>query len=760
MQDAMGSVNNFLRFAEQHGYKLTNFNPDGKIHRFRHGNRDNGWYVGYLNFSQRLQRHFLVAEVGDWISGEKFQYKDGLDEQEIAVREEVREKMAAQKLAMETAQQRKYEDVALTAERDFDNFREIDSHNYLNVKKIDKPYKCRIDKNGNLIVPMYIGNKMWGYQTIFPNGKKLYLSGQKFKGTYFIIGEVDEGNLYLCEGFSTGASIHMATARPVIVAFSASNLPNVAEQFRGYSICVAGDNDRFNVGGNAGETFAKKAADILGCRYVLPKFKDESTKPTDFNDLHVLEGLEEARKQLMSDSKVGPTKDLKRTKAIVKAEIYRELANVINQASFAGKHPLKERFYLIEPEPGKKTVVQDIGNRTVRYVDSQAVVNAVMKYIEERLADQKKFALTHRDATECVRYWMAVTEPINMPIYLGEKDAMELCFQRLSFNYTDIPKETLVLDELLSRCTNIKAIKQFIGSLTVENSSKFQYLWVYGDGGEGKGSFGRGLAEIFGTGCVMMPVPRSESSKQFLAYSLQGKRLCIFPECSNYSFPNDPLFKQLTGGDHIWFEAKGKMGFCGTLNSKFIYLSNDRPAIQGTGANLRRVIYSQISKATTKYPAAVYDSLIKAEMPSFIIKCRQEYLEACPYNEDIRIDDETTKALIDVNEEEFEVLTSKWFIPSANEYISPARLQEIKSLEKLSFQTYRQWVEYMRLNVGLQSVIVKDTCGTRLRHSRRMWQGVRERSDVEQAAWVNEKNTPVEIDDNGYAVSTQWHLGD
>lgn len=421
---------------------------------------------------------------------------------------------------------------------------------------------------------------------------------------------------------------------------------------------------------------------------------------------------------------------------VTKASVYQKLSQIIEYASGGESKKFIDRFYVTEPEPGKRIILKNLGNNIVRYVDQQAVVSSLLSYIREFLAPSKELALTHHDAVECVKYWLNTTNVIDEPKFLGEKDDPSLCFTRLSFNYSDEPRDTLVLDELMGRCSNGDALKQYIGSLTIEDSSRFQYAWIYGSGGEGKGSLGRGLSSIFGSSCITMAVPRTDGQKQFLAHSLQGKRVCVFPECSNFAFPNDPLFKQMTGGDMVFFEQKGKMGFSGQLNTKFVFFSNDRPGIAGTDANLRRIIYSQISKPTVRYPSGIYDALIAQEMPSFIIKCRNLYLEKCPNNEDISFEDDTTKELIDDNEEQYEVLTDKWFIPDANGMITPARLREIQGLEKMDELKYRKWMEYMRLKLNIETKSKRTAKGIV-----RIWAGIRVRSDQEVAKWVLNKNT-------------------
>lgn len=387
-------------------------------------------------------------------------------------------------------------------------------------------------------------------------------------------------------------------------------------------------------------------------------------------------------------------------KKVKLAPIFRSLSHDVNSGKMG-------RYFVIEPESGVRQVLKMMPHNTVIYSTAQGVEDALLKYLASNDLGSS-YDLTPSQATQCIRYWMSITDPIELPPNLAEKDDARLCFHRLNFNYCDSPNETPVIDEFLSRCTNANAIRHFIGSLFVENSSPFQYLWIYGAGGEGKGSFGRALMNVMGPGGITMTVPRTDGQKQFLSYSLLGKRLCVFPECSNFSFPADPLFKQFTGGDHIWFEQKGKMGFSGKLNSKFIFFSNEQVAVHGTDANTRRLIYSEVAKPTVKYSSTQYDALLSEEMSNFILKCRCLYIEQHPGGEEIENDDFLTRELIDFNEEKFHYLTQKWLIVGQSCTASPTQMQEIKTQEGLGNTEYRHWIAYLKSKFGIETKLLRD----------------------------------------------------
>ena len=89
------------------------------------------------------------------------------------------------------------------------------------------------------------------------------------------------------------------------------NLSAVARALRARfptrEITVAADNDGFTTdkGGNPtnpGVIAATEAAKAIGARLAAPTFADVSTKPTDFNDLHRLQGLDTVKDQIEAAS--------------------------------------------------------------------------------------------------------------------------------------------------------------------------------------------------------------------------------------------------------------------------------------------------------------------------------------------------------------------------------------------------------------------------------------------------------------------------
>jgi phage/plasmid primase-like uncharacterized protein len=140
-------------------------------------------------------------------------------------------------------------------------------------------------------------------QFISPDGDKLYCYQGRKRGSYFPVAQVPGGPILICEGYATAASLHLATGWTVIAAMDCGNLLPVATEIRklhpNRTIILCADNDQFTED-NPGLVKSKAAAKAIKAVVAFPEFGDETlaAKPTDFNDLHRIEGLAEVRTQV------------------------------------------------------------------------------------------------------------------------------------------------------------------------------------------------------------------------------------------------------------------------------------------------------------------------------------------------------------------------------------------------------------------------------------------------------------------------------
>lgn len=206
-------------------------------------------------------------------------------------------------------------------------FRDVQSkvHPYL-INKGIKPYGIRQLKNMLVIPVRNAYGQLMSLQFIQPDGTKRFITGGKKLGGYFSMGTPVD-TVLVCEGVATGASLFEATQIAVAVAFDAGNLCHVAkairEKFPGITIVICADND-IGKDTNTGLNKATEVVEQNGYRLAKAEFeaheKINGKQPTDFNDLHMLHGLEAVRAAVVNAvivSNVGATQSVKSDRSLI-----------------------------------------------------------------------------------------------------------------------------------------------------------------------------------------------------------------------------------------------------------------------------------------------------------------------------------------------------------------------------------------------------------------------------------------------------------
>lgn len=193
-------------------------------------------------------------------------------------------------------------------------------HPYLKNKGLDEAghaFGAKLDDRGNLVIPIEDKDgKVWSAQRIGQGGFKGYEKDAKVQGCYQVIGgkdalEAQDENepVMISTGFGTSASIHMATGKPVVVAFQDNNLQEVAQEFKTMfperTIAILGDDDRHLPERtpplpNSGREKATAAAKAVGGKAIFPQFtgQERGREHTDFSDLHRARGLAAVQRQV------------------------------------------------------------------------------------------------------------------------------------------------------------------------------------------------------------------------------------------------------------------------------------------------------------------------------------------------------------------------------------------------------------------------------------------------------------------------------
>lgn len=302
-------MNELLESLSKNGFTIPNLMLNSKLIRFDRTGAKSGWIVGFEN-KTKSGESYIVAVYGDWKTGEKYEFKTKrsytkAENTEILKRIAVSQSEAErERLQLQEGAKREANDLW---SRGGDNPR----CDYLSRKSSPSLYNCRTilrDDGRALLVPMRDSSgELWGVQSISEKGQKYFLTGQRINGLFHSVGDGQATDvIYIAEGFATAASIHQATGKTVYVAFNAQNLVHVAkelkEKFETSSFIICGDDDRFTerdgVPYNPGREYAEKAAKACAGKSIFPKFSSLESKPTDFNDLHILEGLKTVKEQI------------------------------------------------------------------------------------------------------------------------------------------------------------------------------------------------------------------------------------------------------------------------------------------------------------------------------------------------------------------------------------------------------------------------------------------------------------------------------
>ncbi|MCR6580379.1 DUF5710 domain-containing protein [Campylobacter insulaenigrae] len=320
-------IQSFKKSLEDEGLIIDNLPiMDGKIHRVKttddKGRELSGAYIGHIDeYPAGFIQNFKTGVKKNWKMQVEKNYNSNLKSSQklhnqIKKDQELREKEI---LALQ-------EKTALKLEDEYNNAKWANSeHPYLKKKGFNENFYLKQDKMGSLLIPLKDENeKLWSLQRIFPNGDKIigviktqeekdqgveYLA--KKQGCFHIIGAKTLHNLkefYLCEGFATGATLYKALNKPIIMAIDAGNLESVVKKlntlYPDKNITIFADNDvKKELKGL--ENTGKKTALEIKEKYsnidvILPNFTQEQSSQgmSDFNDLMLLKGLDEVKKQL------------------------------------------------------------------------------------------------------------------------------------------------------------------------------------------------------------------------------------------------------------------------------------------------------------------------------------------------------------------------------------------------------------------------------------------------------------------------------
>lgn len=283
---------------------------------------------------------------------------------------------------------------------------------------------------------------------------------------------------------------------------------------------------------------------------------------------------------------------------------------------------------VVDDGKGIRKLILVNDNREVDYVDDEFLINHLIQYAQKFMHANEDYIWLPSDAKAAMRIFKS-KKAIEEPKKFAWRDDKALCFKRLPFEHEakehyNHPCFDMLLDNIISD----KAIfMDFIGSIFINESSNQNYLWAYGLGGDGKGSFFSIIEHLLGSTCTSLniPTPTDNHWGEFLL----GKRVGIFSDVNNLTWTTSGLFKMLTGDDAIPINPKFEKHFSIKPRMKFIFASNFRPSISSLIADKRRLVFCEFKPV----PRDEYDNMSEKlieEAQEIVNHCVHGYLKRYP----------------------------------------------------------------------------------------------------------------------------------
>ncbi len=166
------------------------------------------------------------------------------------------------------------------------------------------------------------------------------------------------------------------------------------------------------------------------------------------------------------------------------------------------------------------------------------------------------------------------------------------CWARIDVDDTPLHEPPEAFAEFLSRVKTPEqrlSLVRWVGSILDMDSDRSEYLYLHGEGNDGKSAFIRILNEIMGPASQSMSTDILKNDHGSTA--LEGKRLVIFNEENSTSFAKSATLKRLTGDEAHLINPKNAQLRKALLQCKVLYTSNFAPVISGMRADVRRLAY-------------------------------------------------------------------------------------------------------------------------------------------------------------------------
>lgn len=358
-------------------------------------------------------------------------------------------------------------------------------------------------------------------------------------------------------------------------------------------------------------------------------------------------------------------------------------ADALLRESFAS------RLTIIRDPKGVITYLENLENRTVREVSMERLVDIATKAF-----NKKDLICKTAHTKEAIDYYInSIQAELTIPASIAQLNSEGLAFNRLGFEPQSI--ETPLFDEILSRCTNADALKAFIWSIFEPSANKQQYLWLYGEGGNGKSTLAGFLEKIMGDAYCSERATGAANNKHYTA-SFVGKRLAVYSDTNSLGFVRSELFKELSGNDVIKVERKYESPFTIRLDVKFLFLSNSLPQISSQKSDQRRAIICELGPIAGDIDP-MYEEKLWSERAGILFKCREQYYLSTSSHGPIRCNVLISEDLAEDTEVGFQVVFDSCFTLCYDSEMSPEEMYRTAlpfcQNYRIQYSDFKKWLD-------------------------------------------------------------------
>ncbi len=415
-----------------------------------------------------------------------------------------------------------------------------------------------------------------------------------------------------------------------------------------------------------------------------------------------------------------------------------EFHSIMTRASSTVPKPEQRWPHRTMVDEGSKDIMYlDDGTGVCRRVEEARVRADFRSWVVEKSPNHIKhwMGVPNKTLKECIEKFSHTPSVQVRPISIKIGTDNDPCWSRIAIDPYSEPvmdgdQRIMNFEAFADRCgDNARTLKQWIGSLFFPESDRSQYLWIYGEGNDGKSTFIRWLKKVFGPSFISSMA--TDHSSEYWIDSIVGKRVVAFPDTNTYEFVVSQVFKTCSGSDPVAARAIYGKPYQAQLDCKFLFCSNKIPNVSSAKADLRRMIFIDL-KGFDGDPDPKYEDRIAAEMNDIVSNCIGHYhrfvAEHGGHRQLLVGNQEEMEALAEQNESAISSELEKFIMIEPKKAVERYYMTkgQMHIIEAVAFGGHTKTVRQARLYLRQRGVLYKHVrVGDRSENQRtRMWCGV------------------------------------